>query len=192
MKILFLFFIILSSFSCNSKHYKEPHIVIYTGLGDIEAELYPEKAPKTTAAFMENIKNDLYTNGSFYRVLKADEMPSDFNTGIIQGGTWQNINGKTLPKGIEHESTELSGLSHTDGTLSFARTKPGTATTEFFICIGDQSQYDAGRRGTQDSLGFAAFGKVINGMDIVRKILDKRAHGEKFDEPIKINSIKQL
>lgn len=179
--------------SCGRPAYKEPHILIKTQLGDIEAELYPEKAPKTVAAFLSYVDSGYYNNTSFYRVLKAEAFASDNNTGIIQGGLWQTKPDKklTIP-GIEHESTKQSGLSHQSGILSLARTAPGTANTEFFICIGDQSPLDAGRRGTEDGQGYAAFGKVFKGMDIVRKIQAKDSRGDKFDAKIEIRSITRL
>jgi peptidyl-prolyl cis-trans isomerase A (cyclophilin A) len=73
-----------------------------------------------------------------------------------------------------------------------ARTAPGTANTEFFICIGDQSPLDFGRRGTPDGQGYAAFGEVFEGMDIVRKIQGQKSHGDKFDELIRIDKITRL
>ncbi|MEZ5029525.1 MAG: peptidylprolyl isomerase [Ferruginibacter sp.] len=95
-------------------------------------------------------------------------------------------------QGIELESTKQTGLSHQSGTISLARTTPSSATTEFFICIGDQSPLDAGRRGTPDGLGFAAFGKVFSGMDVVRKIQAQKSSGDHFDEKIVINNITRL
>jgi peptidyl-prolyl cis-trans isomerase A (cyclophilin A) len=141
------------------------------------------------AAFQHLIKQGVYKDAAFYRVLKSEEMPSDFNTGIIQGGV--HGTGKKFPL-IPHESTRQTGLSHLSGTLSMARTKPGTASSEFFICIGDQSPLDAGRRGTEDSLGMAAFGKVIDGMDVVKKIQNKPSKGDAFVEQIAIKNIKWI
>ena len=182
--------IFISSFifliSCSQKQGEFPTITISTNYGDIEAELYPAKAPKTVAAFLSCIDKGFYKNTTFYRVLKDDEMPTDYNSGLIQGGIWPNLKSVV---GIGHESTKLTGLSHTDGTLSMARTGVGTATTEFFICIGDQTSLDAGRSGTKDSLGFAAFGKVINGMSIVRKIQATKNNGDQLIEKITINNI---
>ena len=122
-------------------------------------------------------------------MLKDDELPTDYNTGIIQGGTWPAK--KEVP-GVEHEATSQTGLSHTNGMISLARTGVGTATTEFFICLGDQRQFDAGGGGGNDSLGFAAFGKVLKGMDIVRKIQANESIGDHFKEKITINAIRQL
>lgn len=189
MKFLLFLFLSLSVFSCSQKTDENPHILIVTPFGDIEAELYPKKAPKTVAAFLSYIKSDLYKNTSFYRVLKDDEMPIDFNTGLIQGGLWPNK--KSVP-GIPHESTKLSGLSHGDGTLSLARTEAGTATTEFFICIGERSQLDSGKAGTGDGLGYAAFGKVVKGMKTVRNIQAENNSGDKFDQKIVITGIRRM
>ncbi|MEP7163616.1 MAG: peptidylprolyl isomerase [Ferruginibacter sp.] len=179
--------------SCGHPEYKSPHVIISTRLGDIEVELYPDKAPKTAAAFLSNIDAGLYTKGSFYRVLKAEEFPTDLNTGIIQGGIYQAA-GQLRPPlpGIAHESTQQSGLSHTDGIISMARKDTGTATTEFFICIGNQSTLDFGKDGNSDGQGFAAFGKVFKGMNIVRKIQAQKSHADHFDQKIDIIEIKRL
>ncbi|HQW85312.1 MAG TPA: peptidylprolyl isomerase, partial [Ferruginibacter sp.] len=181
------------SVSCSQKKFTNPHIVINTRMGDIEVELFPKQAPKTVAAFLSYIDSGFYKNASFYRVLKTEDFPTPTNTGIIQGGIWQtNPQKKETLHGIKLESTKQSGLTHQSGTISLARTTPASATTEFFICIGDQSPLDAGRRGTPDGLGYAAFGKVINGMDVVRKIQAQKSSGDKFDEKIIINNITKL
>ena len=176
-------------FSCKNASHENPHVLIETGMGDIELELYPSKAPKTVAAFVANIKAGIYDKGSFYWVLKADELPSDFNTGIIQGGTWDLSAGEKPGAAIPHESTKQSGLSHTDGTISMARTDTGTARTEFFICVGDQTMLDFGNNGTKDGQGFAAFGKVLKGMPIVKKIHNQPSTGDRFNQVIRINRI---
>lgn len=179
--------------SCAQKTYKNPHIEIKTQFGNIEVELFPDQAPKTVAAFLTYIDSGFYNNSSFYRVLKAEELPTTVNTGIIQGGLWQtNPVKKITVKGIEHETTKQSGLTHLNGTISLARTTPGTANTEFFICIGDQSPLDYGRRGTEDGQGFSAFGKVYEGMDIVRKIQAQKNRGDKFLAKIEIYKITRL
>lgn len=179
--------------SCSHPNYKNPHIIIETRLGNIEVELFADKAPKTVAAFLSYVDSGFYNKTSFYRVLKTEELPTTTNTGIIQGGMWQTNPGKklTIP-GIEHETTKLSGLTHQSGTISLARLAPGTGNTEFFICIGDQSPLDFERRGTEDGQGYAAFGQVFEGMTIVRKIQAQKSNGDKFDEKIEINKITRL
>ncbi len=179
--------------ACSQPVYENPHVIIKTGFGDIEVELYTVKAPKTTAAFLTYVDSGYYANSSFYRVLKAEEFPTDHNSGIIQGGIWKTDPGRSagIP-GIVHESTLQTGLSHTDGTLSMARLDTGTAKTEFFICIGDQSPLDHGRRGTPDGQGYAAFGKVFSGMEVVRKIQTQKSKGDGFEKMIGINKIIRL
>ena len=185
----FIFFAVLI-ISCNQPIYKNPHILIETQLGDIEVELFAEQAPKTVAAFLAYIDSGFYNKTSFYRVLKTDELPTTINTGIIQGGLWQTKPAKKITiAGIVHETTKQTGLTHQSGTISLARTTAGSANTEFFICIGDQSPLDFGRRGTEDGQGYAAFGTVFKGMDIVRKIQAKKSHGDKFIEKIEIYKI---
>jgi peptidyl-prolyl cis-trans isomerase A (cyclophilin A) len=189
MKKIIFAFLIAQIVSCSPKEYADSHILIDTNYGEIEAELYLKKAPKTTTAFLSYIDSGFYKKTSFYRVLKNEDLPMDINYGVIQGGVWPQ---KKNVVGVEHESTRLTGLSHTNGTLSLARTSVGTATTEFFICIGDETQFDAGNKGVYDTLGFAAFGRVIKGMDIVRKIQAQKNTGENFVEKIIINNIEKL
>lgn len=167
-----------------------PRIVIKTGYGDIDVELYADKAPKTVAAFLANIDADLYKGGSFYRVLKNEDAPAEYNQGLIQGGIFQmkpDVHAAAVP----HESPRQTGISHESGTLSMARTGPGTATSEFFICIGNQKQFDSSSRGSSDGLGYAAFGKVVSGMDVVRAIQNARSSGDKFIAPIAIKNIER-
>src|SRR5688500_2803129 len=124
-KILWILLIALSS--CTSKKYENPHVLLDTQYGDIELELYPAKAPQTVKAFLKNVEDGHYTNTAFYRVLKNEDMPANVNVGLIQGGVYKS--GRALQlKGTPHETTNRSGLSHTDGTVSMARTDPGTAT----------------------------------------------------------------
>jgi peptidyl-prolyl cis-trans isomerase A (cyclophilin A) len=189
MKQLLFVLLLLQIISCTQKKYDNPHIIIDTNYGEIEAELYPKKAPKTVSAFLSYIDSGFYKNTTFYRVLKNEDLPMDINYGVIQGGVWPQ---KKSVVGVEHESTRLTGLAHTNGTLSLARTSVGTATTEFFICIGDETIFDAGNKGAYDTLGFAAFGRVVKGMDIVRKIQAQKNTGENFDTKIIINNITKL
>lgn len=189
-----LFILVTTCFiSCSQSNDKEPHVVIKTEYGDIELELYPEKAPATVAAFMANIKAGNYKDVSFYRVLKNDNLPEEYNQGLIQGGVFQ-AKPALVPglKKVPHESPRQTGLSHESGTISMARTTPGSATSEFFICIGDQKQFDSSSRGNSDGLGYAAFGKVVEGMKVIRKIQNGKSTGEQFNSPVKISNIKKL
>jgi peptidyl-prolyl cis-trans isomerase A (cyclophilin A) len=178
--------------SCGTS-YKNPHVKIYTNLGDIEVELFPDKAPKTVAAFLSYVDSGYYKDGAFYRVIMEEGPTNATNTGLIQGGIWQT-NDKQHPAipGIEHESTRQTGLSHTSGTISLARTTLGSASTEFFICIGNQTQFDEGHDTPEDGKGFAAFGKVVEGMSVVREIQRQRSSNEHFDKNITIYKMARL
>ena len=170
---------------------KHPHVQIRTAAGDIELELYPEQAPKTVAAFLSYVDSGFYHNSSFYRVLNDDNQSSEAErSNLIQGGIWRTNQKKasSLP-GIPHESTRQTHLLHKDGVISLARTAPGTATTEFFICIGSQPGFDYGGENNPDKQGYAAFGKVVKGMDIVRNIYARPENNQSFDPPVPIYNI---
>ena len=192
MKNIFIFLLVIF-FSCAEKKKSGlPQIIINSTAGDIEVELYPAQASKTVAAFLQYIDAGYYKNACFYRVVLQEGFTPALNTGLIQGGVWEANNKQQLSvQGIPHETTNTSGLSHTDGTISLARTAPGTASTEFFICIGDQTQYDFGNNGVGDKQGYAAFGRVIKGMDVVRAIQQQRSNGESFTEKILIKNIER-
>ena len=193
-KLRYIPFFLSVFFSCSHPTYKDPHILLETQFGDIEVELYPGKAPKSVAAFLSYVDSGFYKNSSFYRVLKEENQPSaSFRSELIQGGIWHTNykKGISLP-GIPHEPTNQTGILHKNGTISLARTTPGTAGSEFFICIGDQPAYDYGGAANTDGQGFAAFGKVIKGMDIVRKIHQQPEFEGSFDPVIEIFNIKRL
>jgi peptidyl-prolyl cis-trans isomerase A (cyclophilin A) len=169
-------------------------VIIETKFGEIEIELYPDKAPKTVGAFLSYVDSGFYKNTTFYRVLKEENQPSaSFKSELIQGGMWHTNykKGISLP-GIPHEPTKQTSILHTNGTISLARTSPGTASSEFFICIGDQPAYDYGGVANADKQGYAAFGKVIKGMDVVKKIHQQPDYEESFDKPVEIFNIKRL
>lgn len=179
---------------CSQKKYTQPTVKIYTHFGDIIVELYPEKAPVTVHAFLSYVDAGYYTNSSFYRVLKKEDQPSNaFKSELIQGGLWQTDFKKfdSIP-GIEHESTKKTGILHKDGVISLARADTGTASTEFFICLGNQPVYDYGGIASSDEQGFAAFGKVISGMSVVRKIHQEPDIKTSFMDPIEILYIERL
>jgi peptidyl-prolyl cis-trans isomerase A (cyclophilin A) len=169
-----------------------PVVAIRTTLGDIEVEVYPDKAPVTATAFLRYVDSGYYNEGAFYRVLLLEGAVPDNNTGLVQGGTW-GANGQPRPlPGIGHETTRQTGLSHTSGTVSLARTAPGTANTEFFICIGNQTQFDYGNGQGDDKEGFAAFGKVVKGMKVVRQLQQQPANGERLEPVVGIKKVERL
>ncbi|WP_420139193.1 peptidylprolyl isomerase [Sphingomonas sp.] len=139
-------------------------VAIETTAGTITVELETERAPITSANFLRYVDQKRYDGTSFYR---ADPVAPNF--GLIQGGASNDP--KRVLKPIPHEPTTKTGLSNTDGAISMARGAPGTATSDFFIIIGDMSALDAKPDQPGDNQGFAAFGHVVEGMDVVHKIL---------------------
>jgi len=191
MRIMIFLVCIIFLSSCGSGDRSRPHVRIKTAAGDIEVELYPAQAPKTVAAFLSYIDSGFYRNGSFYRVLNDDNQSSDAaKSELIQGGIWRTNQKKAASlQGIPHESTQQTHILHKDGVISLARMAPGTATTEFFICVGDQPGFDYGGDNNPDGQGYAAFGKVVKGMDIVRNIYARPENNQAFDPPVVIYEI---
>ncbi len=186
-----LLFFFLSLPSCDEETFPEPTVKIETNFGDIYVQLFPGKAPKTVSAFLGYADAGLYKESSFYRVLKEEDQPSSsFKSELIQGGLWQARSSELAKlRGIEHEPTTLTGLLHENGTISLARTDTGTATSEFFICIGKQPAYDFGGAANPDGQGFAAFGKVVKGMDVVKAIHSEPNDETNFQDPVEIIDI---
>ncbi|HEY8397319.1 MAG TPA: peptidylprolyl isomerase [Flavihumibacter sp.] len=167
-------------------------VVIKTVEGDIIAELYPDKAPQSVAAFLSIVDQGLYNRSSFYRILSDENQPSNApKAELIQGGLWSRTKKRPELPRIPHESTDKTGLTHVVGTLSLAREEPGSATSEFFITVTDLPGFDFGGENNPDGQGYAAFGRVTRGMDVVRKIYRKPETNQYFDPPVMIVSIKR-
>jgi peptidyl-prolyl cis-trans isomerase A (cyclophilin A) len=141
-------------------------VTLATADGPIVLELEKERAPLTTANFLRYVDQKRFDGAVFYRAMK---LTPDGSYGLIQGGTRGNP--KTTLPAIAHEPTSKTGLSHVDGTISMARGAPGSATGDFFITIGALTSLDADLTKPGDNLGFAAFGRVVEGMDVVKKIM---------------------
>jgi peptidyl-prolyl cis-trans isomerase A (cyclophilin A) len=161
-----------------------------TSLGEMQIRVYPGKAPLTAANFLRYVEAGLYDGSTFFRVVTPDNQPNNpVKIEVIQGGDVPED--KTFAP-VVHETTEMSGLRHRDGTVSMARDGPGTATSSFFICIGSQPELDFGGRRNPDGQGFAAFGRVVRGMDVVRRIQRLEADGQTLREPVVIDSLIRL
>ena len=188
----FLLGVLVILISCHAAHNPDaPHVIIQTQAGDIEVELYPRMAPRTVAAFLSYVDSGFYKNSNFYRVLNEENQATGTDPSeLIQGGIWRTNQAKavSLP-GVPHEPTQQTHLLHTDGVISLARQAPGTATTEFFICIGDQPGFDYGGKNNPDGQGYASFGKVVKGMDVVRAIYGMPEEGQSFTPPVLIKNI---
>ncbi|WP_422360038.1 peptidylprolyl isomerase [Reichenbachiella sp.] len=163
---------------------------IETSLGVIEVELYPEKAPQTVANFLKYVDAGLYTNSSFFRACTPEnEVDREVRIEVIQGGDMPAEKEMTP---IAIETTEQTGLLHKDGTLSMARDTPNSATCSFFICIGDQPALDFNGARNPDGFGFAAFGQVTQGMEVVKEIQGQKEDGQYFIEPVQILNITRI
>jgi peptidyl-prolyl cis-trans isomerase A (cyclophilin A) len=160
-------------------------VLISTDLGDIEVEL-DARAPVTVANFLRYVDAKLYDGGVFHRTVKPDNQPaSRVKIEVIQGGLDPDRAKEEFPP-IKLERTRDTKISHQDGTISMARAGPDTATGDFFICIGPQPELDYGGQRNPDGQGFAAFGRVVKGMDVVRKIQAAPAQGQKLTPAVKI------
>lgn len=167
-----------------------PVVLIKTPMGDIKVEVYEDKAPITSANFLRYVDMGLYDGTSFFRTVTMDNQPkSPVKIEVIQGGQ--------VPKDkefspIKLERTTLTGLHHLDGAVSMGRFKPDSAKSSFFICIGDQPELDYQGNRNPDRQGFAAFGLVTEGMDIVRAIQVEPYMDQRLTPPIHIESIKRV
>ena len=167
-------------------------IIIRTEMGEIHVRIDLVRAPVTSANFLRYIDAGLFDSTCFYRVVRPDNQPKDsVFIGVIQGGRYEDEETGGFPP-IPHETTEATGIRHRDGVISMARWTPGTATSEFFICVGDQKDLDYGGRRNPDGQGFAAFGKVTKGMEVVRKIHSIQAPGQYLEKPVLILEIARV
>jgi len=162
---------------------------VKTSLGSFVVELFPHQAPITCDNFLKYVDAKLYDGTDFFRVQNLqnqDNRPVKIE--VIQGGAVDSLK-RFSP--IFHENTSKTGILHKDGILSMARSDTGTATSSFFICINDQPELDFGGKRNPDGQGFAAFGKVVEGMDVVRKIYSQPFEGQLFSPKISIISIRR-
>lgn len=178
---------------CQSATMAQHHVfcLIKTTLGNITVEVYNDKAPVTAANFLKYVDAHLYDSSTFFRAVTLQNQPNDaVKIEVIQGGDVDSL--KEFPP-IPLETTKQTGLLHLNGVISMARSAPATATCSFFICINDQPELDYGGKRNKDGQGFAAFGKVTAGMDVVKKIQQLYPQqGQYFKPPVRILSITRL
>jgi peptidyl-prolyl cis-trans isomerase A (cyclophilin A) len=169
---------------------RNPVVRIKTSLGDIMVEVFQREAPVTAGNFLRYVDAGLYDGTTFFRTVTLENQPNDkVKIEVIQGGMVPEE--KRYPP-IEHETTEATGLRHLNGTVSMARFKPGSAASSFFVCIGDQPELDYSGARNPDLHGFAAFGVVLGGMDVVRNIQVQPHEGQRLTPPIVIESVSRL
>lgn len=184
--------------ACADSSSEPVRVTMQTSLGAIELELYPDKAPITVENFLKLIDGEHLDGAMFYRTVSPENDNGEPPIAVIQGG----IGDEESPfPAIAHETTEQTGLPHVDGALSMARAEVGTATTEFFICVGDQPALDFGATRNPDEQGFAVFGQVVAGMDVVNAIHQAPAdaptefeyfQNQLINEPVLIYSVRRF
>jgi peptidyl-prolyl cis-trans isomerase A (cyclophilin A) len=171
-------------------------VVIETELGMLEIAVNVGQAPRTAANFLKYVDAQMYTGGHFHRTVRTvktspvDNQPnSTIKIDVIQGGRAAAENAKREPADFSPlalERTSTTGLRHLRGTISMARAQPDSATSDFFICVEDEPQLDFGGMRNPDGQGFAAFGQVTKGMDLVRRIQQSPAEGQRLTPSIRI------
>jgi peptidyl-prolyl cis-trans isomerase A (cyclophilin A) len=166
-----------------------PRVEMKTSLGTVVIELDAGRAPGTVANFLKYVDAGLYDGGIVHRTVTMSNQPrNDVKIEVIQGSPKAKGYGP-----IRLERTNQTGLLHLDGTISMARSAaPDSAAGDFFICIGDQPSLDYGGARNPDGQGFAAFGKVVAGMDVVQKIQQSPAEGQKLTPPIVIEHLRRV
>jgi len=167
-----------------------PHVLVQTELGDIEIEVDTARAPVTSANFLKYVDARHFDGGTWHRTVKMDNQPDNqIKIEVIQAGVNPDRTKEGFPP-IALERTSTTGILHKDGTVSMARGGADTATSGFFICINDQPSLDFGGLRNADGQGFAAFGRVVRGMDIVRKIQQApNTDAQKLTPPVKIIAV---
>jgi peptidyl-prolyl cis-trans isomerase A (cyclophilin A) len=190
MKKAFLFSAMIALIPIFLPGVQNPKVLIKTELGGIAVEIYQDKAPATAANFLKYVDAKLYDGSIFHRTVTLDNQPNNaVRIEVIQGG--QLSADKSFPA-IKLERTSVTGIKHLDGVISMARGGPDTATSSFFFCINDQPELDFGGKRNPDGQGFAAFGRVIAGMEVVRTIQKQPADGQNLKPPVKILSIARI
>ena len=167
---------------------------VVTELGTFDIEVDTAVAPTTVANYLAHVDRRLLDKASVYRVVTLVNQPPDTRVRIevVQWGLDLPDDTAPLLPAIAHEATRETGLRHLDGTVSMARSQPGTATSEFFICIGDQPSLDFGGGRNPDGQGFAAFGRVVSGRDVVRALHAKGESVQRLAAPIAITSVRRV
>jgi peptidyl-prolyl cis-trans isomerase A (cyclophilin A) len=171
-------------------------VALKTTRGVVTLDLEAAKAPITTRNFLRYVDMGRFDGSAFYRAARVAGAP---RLGVVEGGLREDP--AKLLRPIAHESTLMTGLSHKDGTISMARHAPGTATADFFICIGDQPTFDADIPTHDAAGGYAAFGQVVDGMDLVREMLamptspyarTAEMKGQMLDPPVPILTVRRV
>jgi peptidyl-prolyl cis-trans isomerase A (cyclophilin A) len=167
-----------------------PKVVLETPFGNLVLEVDERAAPVTAANFLRYVDAHAYDGGQFHRTVTPDNQPDNaIRIGVIQGAARKDA--AQYPP-IPLEPTSRTGLPHRNGTISMARSAPDSATSQFFLCIGDQPELDFGGRRNADGQGFAAFGRLVEGWLVLKQIQMSPAAGQALQPPIQILRARRL
>lgn len=203
LQVFFMVFTIFISFMCVLISRSQAQIAeaaevlvrIETPFGNIDLAIDPKRAPVTAANFLKYVDGGFYTGGRFHRATRPDNYtpapPNRPAMELIQGGINPERNAEKFPA-IPLERTSVTGLKHTAGVVSMARAAADTATSDFFILLDDQPSLDHGGMRFDDGQGAAAFGRVVAGLDVVRKIQQQPVKEQALTPPVPILRITRL
>jgi peptidyl-prolyl cis-trans isomerase A (cyclophilin A) len=185
---------LILTLACATRHAQPARTALVrmaTEMGEIDVEVDLADAPVTSVNFLRCVEEGRYDGGRFHRTVRPDtEVRQDLPIEVIQAGTAAGEKDDVPP--IPLERTSVTGLCHVDGAVSMARDTPDSATSDFFICIGDQPSLDFGGARNPDGQGFAVFGRVVRGGDVVRRIQTAAAVGQALMPPVAILSARRL
>lgn len=170
-------------------------VSVQTEEGEFVLGIDEANAPITAANFLAYVDGSHLSNSSVYRIVTLGNQPADtpHKIEVIQWGWRASEEAPDQPfPSIPHEPTSVTGLRHVDGTLSMARREPGTAGPGFFICIGDQPELNEGGRRNPDGAGFAAFGKLLDGAETIKRIFARAEGVEYIDTPIRVLTVQRV
>ena len=167
---------------------------VETDAGAFVVELDPAVAPITVAHFLAHVDRGLLDGGAIYRIVTlANQAPDTAHKiEVVQWGRGRPDGDPAPLPPIAHETTRQTGLRHLDGTVSMARAQPGTANSEFFVCVGDQPALDFGGGRQPDGQGFAAFGRVVEGMDVIRAVHARGEADQYLAQPIRVLWVRRV
>ena len=167
--------------ACGPKVDNSPNVIIETSKGAIEIEVYPDKAPLSSADFLNYVDRKYYHGQAFYRAVTAENDDRQMGMSILQGG---RLEFEPLSGPVAHESTKQTGLRNKAGMVSLARKDVGSASAAFFfINVETNKVLDFGGARHPDGQGFAVFGKVVSGMDVVVQIQQGQKEAPRDDDP---------
>jgi len=169
-----------------------PRVKFTTDAGEFVVELELERAPKTVSNFLAYVDKGLYDGGTFHRTVTLDNQPNNkVKIEVVQAAA-DSKREREFPKAVQIERTRDTKIKHLAGAISMARDRPDSARDEFFVCLSDQPELDFGGKRNPDGQGFAAFGRIVEGMGTIHKIHRSKNDDQTLTPKIVIRSACRL